>query len=119
MLRASGSCARRLSRLRMICSCVTYNSESQKKTKHQENVAPFQTFFKSSGTGCDARAPSAASHHSNQRRYALIFAPETSYQRYQSSGPDHVNGLREKVIVNGSRQVRTSAVYRIINRIIS
>src|ERR1700691_4414856 len=36
-----------------------------------------------------------------------------------ATGPDHVKSLRQEVVVNGSGQLRTSAVCRIVNRIVS
>ena len=40
-------------------------------------------------------------------------------QRDHTTGPDHVDGFRQEVVVNGSGQLRTAAVRRIVHRIIA
>jgi hypothetical protein len=56
---------------------------------------------------------------SSHRGVVFVHRVAAGYQRDQAPWPDHVHGLREKVIVNGACQVRTSAVYRVIDRIIA
>jgi hypothetical protein len=43
----------------------------------------------------------------------------TGDYRDHASGPDHVKGLGQKVIVYGAGQVRASAVRRIVDRIVA
>jgi hypothetical protein len=40
-------------------------------------------------------------------------------QRENASGPDHIQAFRKKIIVYGMCQVRTSAVQRIVDRIVA
>ena len=55
----------------------------------------------------------------SNRGVLLVHGVAAGDQRDHASGPDHVKGLREEVVVYGAGQVRTSAICRIVDRIVA
>jgi hypothetical protein len=67
-------------------------------------------------------APNRIDPSARWRRTAesnLVHGVPACDHRDHASGPDNVKALREKVVVYGARQVRTSAVRRIVDRIVA
>ena len=121
----------------LICSCAVWGVDAEPAPSNFRRVLPHaaRTLLKEQDVGrhvragvgleCGVRQPDAPRAVSlpppgvPNSRILFVHCVATRDQRDQAARPDHIKGLREKVVVDGAGQVRTAPISRIENRVVA